>query len=90
MLAAAANARTLALAGASVPPGALTLTIDCISRSLLLEERLRDELAALRLPGTTQVGALTIGEVASGANNFLQVHNKTTVLALLDTRAGRI
>ncbi len=88
-LAGGPNAPPPALARASVPPGALTLTIDCISRSLLLEERLRDELAALRLPGTTQVGALTIGEVASGANNFLQVHNKTTVLALLDTRTGR-
>lgn len=89
MLAAAADAREKALAGASAPPGALALTIDCISRSLLLGERLSAELEALRVPGATQVGALTIGEIASGTNSFLQVHNKTTVMALIDPRMDR-
>ncbi len=94
MLAAASEARDQALAGmnvlpgASSPPGTMTLTIDCISRSLLLGDRLKDELEALRVPGALQVGALTIGEVASGTNSFLQVHNKTTVLALLDAPTG--
>ena len=83
MLDAANEARVRAQGSRTEASGALALTIDCISRSLLLGERLREELEALRIPGTSQVGALTIGEVASDPDSFLQVHNKTTVLALI-------
>lgn len=82
MLAAAHAARELAADSPEVPKR-LALTLDCISRALLLGDRLQEELEALRVPGLEQVGALTIGEVASTRESFLQIHNKTTVLAVL-------
>jgi hypothetical protein len=82
MLNAAAAAREQA-SGAGVPGAGVALTIDCISRALVLGERHAEELAALEVPGLPQVGALTLGEIASSRKGFLQLHNKTTVLALL-------
>jgi len=84
MLAAARLARDLAAAGSPGGTQRVALTLDCISRALLLGDRLPDELEALRIPGLAQVGALTIGEVASTRESFLQIHNKTTVLALIE------
>jgi hypothetical protein len=63
----------------------LSLTIDCISRALLLGDRIGDELAAMAVPGVAQVGALTIGELASAGDAFLQFHNKTSVVAVWGT-----
>ena len=60
------------------------LTIDCISRSLLLGADLAQELETLRIPSCPQVGVLSIGEIANDGSNMLQVHNKTTVLATLE------
>jgi hypothetical protein len=68
---------------ASSGSGGVALTIDCISRGLLLGEGLKAELEALTVPGLPQVGALTIGEIANNGFEFLEFHNKTTVLALL-------
>lgn len=82
MLEAAHAAREASSAG-GVNSAGLALTIDCISRALLLGDRLTDELGALRLPGLPQAGALTIGEIASSGDRFLEVHNKTTVLAVI-------
>jgi hypothetical protein len=86
MIAAAARARHDACASVTPGTGAVALTIDCISRALLLGDRLSDELDALRVAGAPQAGALTIGEVASSANHFLQMHNKTSVLAMIAPR----
>ncbi len=83
MFRAAELARTRALASPHAAGATVGLTIDCISRALLLGERLPTELAALRVSGLPQVGALTIGELASSQGAFVRVHNKTTVLALL-------
>jgi hypothetical protein len=83
LLAAAHAARAQVTAAAQEARGGAVLTIDCISRALLLGERLAQELEALRIPGRVQAGALTIGEVASSGDRFPQVHNKTTVLATL-------
>ena len=83
MLAAAREARELVAADHSGGTPRLALTLDCISRALLLGDGLREELEALRIPGLAQVGALTIGEVASTRDSFLQIHNKTTVLAVI-------
>lgn len=83
MIAAAARAREQAAGSTTPAAGTVALTIDCISRAILLGDRLADELDALRVHGAPQAGALTIGEVASSSNHFLQMHNKTTVLAMI-------
>lgn len=61
-----------------------SIVIDCISRALLLGEDIREELQCLRFEGLPQVGALTIGEVAHLGNEYLQFHNKTCVLSLVE------
>jgi hypothetical protein len=64
--------------------GRYSLVIDCISRALLLGPELRTELACLQLGDLPQLGALTIGEVAHVGKDYLQFHNKTCVLALVE------
>jgi hypothetical protein len=83
MRVAAGGARQAALSRAGVRSASVAMTINCISRALLLGSELDRELEALRVPGVPQVGALTIGEVASPGEGFLLVHNKTSVVALL-------
>ena len=88
MIEAAARAKEQATASVAPAAGTVALTIDCISRALLLGDRLSDELDVMRVPGVPQAGALTIGEIASSSNHFLQVHNKTTVLAMIAPGSG--
>lgn len=83
MIAAAVNAREQATSFGNALQCGVVLTIDCVSRALLLGDRLPSELQALKVRGAQQVGALTIGEVASSADQLLQMHNKTTVLAMI-------
>ena len=83
MLVAAGEAQVKAISGHPGTTGSVALTINCISRALLLKDRLAIELQALCIPDATQVGALTIGEFASAGGKLLQVHNKTSVLAAL-------
>lgn len=58
---------------------------DCISRAMFLEELFTQELAniqsKLRYP---LEGALSIGEIASLKNGMIEIHNKSSVLGLLD------
>jgi hypothetical protein len=82
MLDAAVTARVRAETD-GVPENAISLAIDCISRALILQERLHDELARLRPESTPQVGALTIGEIANCRRRYLQLHNKTAVVGVL-------
>lgn len=82
MLEAAHTVREL-VSEQGVPVGAVALTIDCISRALFLQERLGEELSELVVAGCPQLGALTIGEIASCHRRFLQLHNKTVVLGLI-------
>ena len=83
MISAASRAKEQATAAANPRDPGVALTIDCISRALLLGDRLPDELQALQVHDAPQAGALTIGEVVSSPDHFLQMHNKTTVLALI-------
>jgi hypothetical protein len=83
MVSAASRAREQATATRDQREPGLALTIDCISRALLLRDHLHRELQALRVDGVPQAGALTIGEIASSPDHFLQMHNKTTVLAMI-------
>ena len=82
MLDAAAMARARATRN-GIHRGAIALAVDCISRALVLNERLQEELTALAVPTLPQLGALTIGEVASHPHGYLQLHNKTAVLGIV-------
>lgn len=83
MLKAASAAREEVLQE-GMPESGMAFTIDCISRSLVLGERLEEELEALKIAGLPQVGALTLGEIANGRRQYLQLHNKTTVIAIFE------
>lgn len=83
MITAAAAAMASATA-APVSRGAVAFVVDCISRALVLGDRFPEELAALRVPGIAQGGALTIGEIAHSGGDMLHFHNKSCVLTLLE------
>lgn len=57
------------------------IVFDCISRSLLMDDRFAEELAVLRQDGTPMSGALSIGEIAGNSRGFLEFYNKTTAVA---------
>lgn len=66
-------------------PGAgteVTLLLDCISRALFLGDRFGTELETVARDRPV-VGALTIGEVCSAGDRFLELYNKTIVLGSL-------
>ncbi len=86
MIRAATKAATTAIEGfqrQKAPAGGFTLLMECISRSLCLGESLARELEAVRVAEMPQVGALTIGEIASSSQNYLEFYNKTAVLGIL-------
>jgi hypothetical protein len=61
------------------------LFFDCVSRSLCLEESYRRELERVGGDGGTRtVGALTLGEIANHGREYLDFHNKTAVVGILD------
>jgi hypothetical protein len=61
------------------------LLFDCISRKLFLQDEFDHELggmsAALGVDGTL-IGALVLGEIASGMSGTIHFHNKTAVMAV--------
>ena len=59
--------------------------VDCISRVLFLEDRFKEELAAVHSHESPLVGACTIGEIANCGNDFLEFYNKTAVMAILES-----
>jgi hypothetical protein len=77
---AAALAVADALAPGFDPARDALLTLCCISRELLLGSRIGLELAALRLRGAPQVGALTLGEVVGDGESMMRLHNKCVAL----------
>ncbi|GMU08147.1 FIST signal transduction protein [Corallococcus caeni] len=85
LLDAAAGAATLAR---KATPGALggAVVFDCVSRYLLLEEGVQDELARFQHAlgeGVPVVGCLTLGEVGAMGGGVPQFHNKTAVVVAL-------
>lgn len=64
------------------------LVIDCVSRTLFLEQAFTQELAAIQTgmstvaPHITPEGALTLGEIASYGEEYLEFYNKTIVTGM--------
>lgn len=67
----------------------LSLVADCISRVIFLEERFPEELLAMEAAAArtatraTQLGMLTLGEISSYGQGYLEFFNKTAVVASL-------
>lgn len=65
------------------------IVFDCISRVLYLEDEFTDELSAIqgrihaRYPGVEVAGVLSIGEISSYGDGYLELFNKTAVVGLL-------
>ncbi len=84
LLEAAREARATAMQQFDGDPGeADWLLFDCISRALFLGEQVGEEIDAVS-QGAELYGAFTLGEIANADDNFLNFHNKTTVLGLLE------
>jgi len=61
------------------------LLFDCISRAMFLEDRFTEELENIQGGMRYCVeGALSLGEIACRDNGELVIHNKSTVLAVMD------
>lgn len=62
-----------------------SLLFDCISRGMFLEENFVIELANIQnRMNCTVEGALSIGEIASKSDGSIVIHNKSTVLGLIE------
>ncbi|WP_246615497.1 FIST signal transduction protein [Clostridium thailandense] len=58
---------------------------DCISRAMFLEERFDEEISNIQSKLAFKVkGALSIGEISSRNDGKLIIHNKSTILGLLE------
>jgi hypothetical protein len=70
------------------------LLVDCISRAIFLEESFHQELEAVSQriqavdPGHIPLGILTLGEISSYGEGFLEFLNKTIVVGALYEHAG--
>ena len=73
-----------------------SLVMDCISRRLFMGARIADELGAIQrrfqtvAPGLPLEGALTLGEIASYGEGYLEFFNKTVVAGLALSVAPRV
>jgi hypothetical protein len=56
------------------------LFIDCISRYLYLGADFQEEIGTLD-PSAKAFGVLSIGEIANNGSSYLEIYNKTTVMA---------
>jgi hypothetical protein len=69
----------------SAPLRYFPMLFDCISRAMFLDDRFEEELANIQQCLQYEVlGALSIGEIACTCNGELVIHNKSTVLALME------
>ena len=57
---------------------------DCVSRALFLGDHFSEEMDAVNNPDTPLFGALTLGEIANYGKDYLDFHNKTAVIGVLD------
>ncbi len=88
LIAAAKKAAKASLKDAVIPQKAII--IDCISRILFLEEDFQKELNKIvdtlrsKHPEISVGGALTLGEISSFGNGYLEFYNKTVVVSLFE------
>ena len=67
------------------PPNYFPVLFDCISRAMFLEERFNEELANIQNQlGFDVYGTLSIGEITSGDSGEMVIHNKSTVLGIIE------
>ena len=57
--------------------------IDCISRVLFLNEKIKDELQSASNNDIPQIGVLSLGEVANNSKDYLDFYNKTIVVGII-------
>jgi hypothetical protein len=70
---------------ANQPSAYHLLLFDCISRAMFLEDKFKQELANIQKSLNEVIyGALSIGEIASAHNGELVIHNKSTIIGLLE------
>ncbi|MGB2129676.1 MAG: FIST signal transduction protein, partial [Flavicella sp.] len=68
----------------------LAIVIDCISRVLYLDDTFDTELQNItktiheKYPGIPVNGALTLGEISSYGNGYIEFYNKTIVVGLFE------
>lgn len=67
----------------SADPG-LVLFMDCVARALFLGDDYGAELEVVSVPGLPFVGACSIGEIANSRKDYLELYNKTSVVAFLE------
>ena len=63
------------------------LIIDCITRALFLEDRFNDELNIIANKAGNDVflfGILSLGEIASTGDKYIELHNKTVVVGMVE------
>jgi hypothetical protein len=61
------------------------LIIDCLTRSLFLEDRFDDELKIIANKAGSDVflfGVLSLGEIASTGDKYIELYNKTIVIGM--------
>ena len=74
-------------------PARLILVADCVSRAAFLGDRFDEELAAMHTAASAlsgelwQVGVLTLGEISSQGHAYLELFNKTAVVASVQIEA---
>jgi len=67
-----------------IPPGK-ALIIDCLTRALFLEDRFDEELKIIANragSGVFLFGILSLGEIASTGDKYIELYNKTVVVAM--------
>jgi hypothetical protein len=69
---------------ANAPENYKPFLFDCISRAMFMEDRFEEELHNIQSKLKTVVeGTLSIGEISSGTNGGIQIHNKSTIIGIL-------
>lgn len=84
LIEAAAEALNLSLAnlGADTPVN-FCLFVDCISRIAVLDGDFSREIEAVNRTGLPLVGVCSVGEIANSGAEYLELFNKTSVMAVL-------